>query len=116
MTRQSIARMLTPATTLAACLAGLLGSAVAHADEGLYGWRGFYVGATGTYSIINQDIKFKVLNGAANTASGTADLSGIGGTGIVGYRIPLGSNAFRVGLEADGTVGDNGSTLIATAS
>ena len=89
------------AALLAACI-GLLASSSAHAND-LYGWRGFYVGATGTYALINQDIKFRF----PNTASGSASLDGIAGTGIVGYRIPLGTNAFRIGIEADGTVGDN---------
>lgn len=87
---------------LAACAASLLSSTRAEAAD-LYGWRGFYVGATGTYALINQDIKFRF----PNTASGSASLDGIGATGIVGYRIPLGSNAWRIGIEADGTVGDN---------
>ena len=96
-----------PMAGLVAGLAGLLASGASHADHDPYGWRGFYVGATGTYSIINQDVTFR----APNTATGSVDLSGLGGTGLVGYRIPLGSNRFRIGLEADGTVGDNRGTF-----
>jgi opacity protein-like surface antigen len=96
-----------PIAGLIAGLAGLLASGTSNADNDPYGWRGFYVGATGTYGIINQDIKFI----APNTAAGSADLSGLGVTGLVGYRIPLGSNQFRVGVEVDGTVGDNRGTF-----
>jgi opacity protein-like surface antigen len=88
---------------LAAWAAGLSSSVAAQAGSDLYGWRGFYVGAAGTYSFINQDIKFR----APNTATGSASLDGVGGTGIVGYRIPFFSNDWRIGIEADGTVGDN---------
>ena len=96
-------RFARPIAGLVAGMAGLLVSGTSNAGNDPYGWRGFYVGATGTYSIINQDVTFR----APNTATGSVDLSGLGGTGLVGYRIPLGSNRFRIGLEADGTVGDN---------
>jgi Outer membrane protein beta-barrel domain len=96
-----------PIASLIAGLAGLLASGTSNADNDPYGWRGFYVGATGTYGIINQDIKFT----APNVVSGSTDLSGLGITGLVGYRIPLGSNQFRIGVEADATVGDNRGTF-----
>ena len=99
----SIASITKPVTALAACIAGLLASGPSVAGDDLYGWRGFYVGASGTYAFINQDIKFRT----PTVASGSADLSGFAGTGILGYRIPVGSNTFRLGVEVDGTVGDN---------
>lgn len=103
----SIAFKARPLAALAACLAGVLASGSATAGEDLYGWRGFYVGASASYSFINQDVKFFV----PNVTAGSADLNGVAGTGLLGYRIPVGSNAFRIGLEADATVGDNGGTF-----
>ena len=86
---------------LAALGAGLFASASAHAYD-LYGWRGFYVGAAGTYEFINQDVKFRV----PNTATGSVSLDGPAGTGIVGYRIPFFSNDWRIGIEADVAEGE----------
>lgn len=89
---------------LAVCVAGWMASSgTANAGDELYGWRGFYVGAFGTYSFINQDIKFNT----PTAVTGSASLDGIGGTGLVGYRIPIGSERYRIGIELDGTVGDH---------
>ena len=79
------------------------GTTTAQAHDELYGWRGFYVGLQGAYSFINQDITFRV----PNTNTGRADLGGLGGTILTGYRIPLGTERYRIGIELDGTVGDN---------
>ena len=105
-----LGRLVAGMTGLAAGLATLCGAAMlgspARADD-LYGWRGFYVGASGNLGLINQDIKFKAINGVPNTATGTATLNGFGGTLLTGYRIPIWSNAYRIGLEVDFTAGDN---------
>jgi opacity protein-like surface antigen len=103
MKRPSIASIAKPLGGLAACVAGILASGPSMAHDELYGWRGFYVGASGTYSFTNQDIKFNT----PVVASGSADLGGIAGTGMLGYRIPAWSNAYRVGFEVDATIGDN---------
>jgi opacity protein-like surface antigen len=104
MSRPSIARLLAkPVAGAMAGIAALLACGASHAGYDPYGWRGFYVGAFGNYGIINKDIKFT----EPAPAFGSADLSGLGLTGLVGYRIPLGSNRFRVGVEFDGMVGDN---------
>ena len=94
---------------LAICLAGLLTqtSGAARASDELYGWRGFYVGASGTYAIINQNVTFKV----PTTVSGHAEPDGFGGTLLTGYRIPVWSERYRAGIEFDGTVGDNSATF-----
>jgi hypothetical protein len=99
----SIIRTAGQASVLAACLTSALASSPAFAGEDLYGWRGFYVGATGSYSFINQNITFT----RPTAASGSASLDGIGGTGMVGYRIPIWTEKLRMGFEFDGTVGDN---------
>lgn len=103
----SIGRRARPLTCVAAGVAGMLAAGSAQAGDELYGWRGFYVGAFGTYGIVNQDINFT----APAVVSGSADLSGLGFTGLVGYRIPLGSERMRIGVEFDGTVGDNRATF-----
>lgn len=103
MTISARVRLAKPLAAAAMGLAAMLASSTADAGDELYGWRGFYVGASATYSAIDQDIKFT----APVVASGSADLGGIGFTGLVGYRIPLGSERVRVGVEFDGTVGDH---------
>ena len=100
----SIKRPAAQAIVLAASAAAVLASGPARAGDELYGWRGFYVGASATYGFINQDIKFI----SPSVASGSADLNGFGVTGLVGYRIPVWTERYRLGVEFDGTVGDNG--------
>ena len=105
ITRAAIGAAKTAIVGLTAGVGLALGVATpAAADRDLYGWRGFYVGAMANYSWINQDIRF--TRPAALVGSGSADLGGPGGTLLVGYRIPV-LDRFTVGLEFDGSVGDN---------
>ena len=105
MTRLAKAALGRPGRRRVASAVALLvcGTTTAQAHDELYGWRGFYVGLQGAYSFINQDITFRV----PNTNTGRADLGGLGGTILTVYRIPLGTERYRIGIEFDGTVGDN---------
>jgi opacity protein-like surface antigen len=102
MHRRAIARLASAALAAIGLCAAV---PAADADHLSYGWSGLYVGASGTYSWIDQDVT--TVRPAATAGKGSVSLDGGGGTILVGWRRSIHDSHLVLGVEADGTFGDN---------